>query len=153
MLIHWTHAQRLLHSTPLRPQWILPSRTLLLGFPRQLLERLRTGGHLPESVPFDCQNVTDLWHEWKLGMNGQRSMEELEQMWGIKWRQGKGQGPWWTRRKRILDEIERVRASRGCSIEAAVAEIELLRASNSWSISQLYEHYVSETKKQRARAQ
>jgi hypothetical protein len=38
-------------------------------------------------------------------------------------------------------------------IEAAVVEIELLRASNSWSINRLYEHYVGEKKKQRARAQ
>jgi Transcriptional activator of glycolytic enzymes len=83
-------------------------------------------------------------------MNGQRSMEELERTWGMKWRQGKGQGPWWARRKRILDEIERVRVSRGCSMEAAVAEVELLRASNGWSINRLYEHYLKEAKRQKS---
>jgi hypothetical protein len=76
-------------------------------------------------------------------------MEELERTWGIKWRQGKGQRAWWTRRKRILDEIERVRVSRDWSTEAAVAEVELLRASNGWSINRLYEHYLKEAKRQK----
>lgn len=104
---------------------------------------------LPRYQPYDCRTVQDLWREWKLGMNGQRPMEELEAKWGIKWRQGKGQGPWWTRRKRIIDQIELVRTTRGCSFEEAVAEVELLRASNNWSINRLYEHYLQEAKKQK----
>ncbi|KAM4067513.1 centromere DNA-binding protein complex CBF3 subunit [Hirsutella rhossiliensis] len=74
--------------------------------------------------------VGDVWKEWEEGFAGQKAVRELEETWGSRWRPGNGVRVQFCRRKVIWDELLARMASGKCK-EAAVAELELLRAGRS----------------------
>ena len=74
--------------------------------------------------------VKDAWREWQEGLAGQPALRELEARWGSRWRPGNAVRIAFSRRKVIWDEIL-ARTARGKSVDEAVAELELLRASRS----------------------
>ena len=74
--------------------------------------------------------VKDAWQEWQEGLAGQPALRELEARWGSRWRPGNAVRIAFSRRKVIWDEILACTA-RGKSVDEAVAELELLRASRS----------------------
>jgi hypothetical protein len=74
--------------------------------------------------------VKDAWREWQEGLAGQPALRELEVRWGSRWRPGNAVRITFSRRKVIWDEIL-ARTARGKSVNEAVAELELLRASRS----------------------
>jgi hypothetical protein len=78
----------------------------------------------------EIRTVTDLWQEWKVGLGGAPSVEELEQRWGAPWRPRAAQKTAFCRRKVILDEVNRL-IDLGQTAELAVAQLEALRAGRS----------------------
>ncbi|KAM4056519.1 transcriptional activator of glycolytic enzymes domain-containing protein [Hirsutella rhossiliensis] len=90
--------------------------------------------------------VGDVWKEWGEGFAGQKAVRELEETWGSRWRPGNGVRVQFCRRKVIWDELLARMASGKCK-EAAVAELELLRAGRSLN------RLVDELKQRRRRGQ
>ncbi|KAM4057400.1 centromere DNA-binding protein complex CBF3 subunit [Hirsutella rhossiliensis] len=90
--------------------------------------------------------VGDVWKEWEEGFAGQKAVRELEETWGSRWRPGNGVRVQFCRRKVIWDELLARMASGKCK-EAAVAELELLRAGRSLN------RLVDELKQRRRRGQ
>jgi hypothetical protein len=76
--------------------------------------------------------VKDVWREWREGLAGQPALQELEEAWGSCWRPGNVVRVQFCRRKVVWDEVL-ARVARSKSEDAAVAELELLRASRSLS--------------------
>lgn len=74
--------------------------------------------------------VEDVWREWKEGLAGQPAVQELEGKWGSRWRPGNTLRVQFCRRKVIWDAIL-ARIAGGRSEEAAVAEVERMRAGKS----------------------
>jgi hypothetical protein len=74
--------------------------------------------------------VQDVWKEWKEGLSGQPAVRALEEKWGSRWRPGNGVRVQFCRRKVIWDEVL-ARIAAGAAEEAAVAELERIRASRS----------------------
>ena len=86
--------------------------------------------------------VKDVWREWQEGIAGQPAIRELEEKWGSRWRPTNAVRVQFCRRKVIWDEVL-ARVARGKSADAAVAELELLRAGRSIN------HLVDELKQRR----
>lgn len=83
---------------------------------------------VPAYELFDARSVADVWREWKVGIPGRPALQGLEEAWGFRLRPTPRHRTAWSRRKVILDELNRLIA-RGRSEEAAVAELEALRRS------------------------
>lgn len=96
--------------------------------------RLPEGSSPRASAPayelFDARSVADVWREWSVGIAGRPALQVLEQEWGHFLRPTARQRTAWSRRKVVLDELRRLIA-RGSTEEAAVAELEALRAGRS----------------------
>ena len=52
-------------------------------------------------------SVFQLWTEWTLGLAGGPSIEALDRYWGPRWRIGGGEAMFYSRRRRIINEIRR----------------------------------------------
>ncbi|KAM4067561.1 pyruvate phosphate dikinase, PEP/pyruvate binding domain-containing protein [Hirsutella rhossiliensis] len=89
--------------------------------------------------------VGDVWKEWGEGFAGQKAVRELEETWEAAGA-GNGVRVQFCRRKVIWDELLARMASGKCK-EAAVAELELLRAGRSLN------RLVDELKQRRRRGQ
>jgi centromere DNA-binding complex CBF3 subunit-like protein/transcriptional activator of glycolytic enzymes GCR1 len=74
--------------------------------------------------------VQDVWKEWKEGLSGQPAVQALEEKWGSRWRPGNRVRVQFCRRKVIWDEVT-ARIAAGAAEEAAVAELERIRAGRS----------------------
>jgi hypothetical protein len=74
--------------------------------------------------------VKNAWREWQEGLAGQPALRELEARWGSRWHPGNTIRIAFSRRKMLWDEIL-ARTARGKSVDEAIAELELLRASRS----------------------
>jgi uncharacterized protein YeaO (DUF488 family) len=72
----------------------------------------------------------DVWREWKTGLLGHLSVQELEDKWGSRWRPGNNVRVQFCRRKVIWDEL-RARIATGMSEEQAVMEVERIRGGKS----------------------
>ena len=81
----------------------------------------------PEYILFDARTVADVWREWREGIAGRPPLQGLEETWGHLLRPKPKDKTAWSRRKVVLDELTRL-VARGRTEEAAVAELEALRA-------------------------
>lgn len=79
---------------------------------------------------FDARTVADAWREWSVGIAGRPALKGLEETWGYLLRPTARQKTAWYRRKLILDELRWLQAH-GRTEEAAVVELEALRAGRS----------------------
>jgi hypothetical protein len=77
--------------------------------------------------------VKDAWREWQEGLAGQPALRELEARWGSCWCPGNAIRIAFSCRKVLWDEILACMAC-GKSVDKAVAELELLRASRSLNL-------------------
>jgi hypothetical protein len=59
-----------------------------------------------------------MWREYKEGIAGGPAVEQLEQQWQWRWRPAAAQRTAWSRRKTVLDEVERLLRS-GASLTAS----------------------------------
>jgi Transcriptional activator of glycolytic enzymes len=74
--------------------------------------------------------VKDVWREWKEGIAGRPSIQELEEQWGSRWRPGGTIRVQFCRRKVIWDAISS-RIARGKSEAEAIAEVDRIRDGQS----------------------
>jgi len=77
-----------------------------------------------------AQTVADVWREFKEGIAGGPAVEELERQWQARWRPTTAQRTAWSRRKLVIDEIERL-IKTGLTPANAVAVLEDQRGSGS----------------------
>ncbi|KAI1468999.1 transcriptional activator of glycolytic enzymes-domain-containing protein [Daldinia caldariorum] len=74
--------------------------------------------------------VEEVWKEYREGMDGQPAIEELDAVWGSRWRPEPRGRTWYSRRKVIWDKIKEY-MSEGLDEEEAVKEVEKLRDGNT----------------------
>ena len=69
--------------------------------------------------------VQQLWKEWNVGFEGQRSVKELERLFGHAWRNGSksSESKFYNGRKILLQEVESLISS-GRSVSAAIDVVE-----------------------------
>ncbi|KAK9474998.1 short-chain dehydrogenase [Dipodascopsis tothii] len=68
--------------------------------------------------------VADLWREWKFGISGSPSIESLEAQYGVQWRRSDKERKYFSRRKIIIDEIEKIMRDLNVAPEIAIAKVE-----------------------------
>ena len=78
----------------------------------------------------DLRTVADAWREWKEGIAGKPAVEQLETVWGPKWRPSAAARTAFCRRKVIWDEIHRLLQA-GLALDKAVGQLEALRNGKS----------------------
>lgn len=90
------------------------------------------------------QTIPDLWREWTAGLQGQPSIEKLDELYGSDWRSGPdaaAERQFYSRRKTLISEIKRLAAvegsSRGDSYETVVARLEEERIQAKASLSKV----------------
>lgn len=57
--------------------------------------------------------IPELWQEWTVGLQGQPSIERLDELYGSRWRSGPSKAPerqFYSRRKVLITEIKRLAA-------------------------------------------
>jgi hypothetical protein len=57
--------------------------------------------------------IPELWREWTVGLDGQPSIERLDELYGSRWRSGPSKAPerqFYSRRKTLITEIKRLAA-------------------------------------------
>ena len=84
----------------------------------------------PTAVYSTANSVREVWEEYRHGIDGQPSIESLDATWGPRWRPEPRGRTWYSRRKVIWDKIREL-IHDGLSEEAAVSEVERLRAGRS----------------------
>jgi hypothetical protein len=83
--------------------------------------------------------VTDLWQEWSVGWGGRPSIQSLDDAWGHRWRRGRSEVSFYSRRRLIIGEIRRLQHARGISLTVAVQELEARRRQEGLSLTGLNE--------------
>jgi hypothetical protein len=90
------------------------------------------------------QTVPDLWREWTVGLQGQPSIEKLDELYGWDWRAGPNaaaERQFYSRRKTLISEIRRLAAvedpSQGDPNEIVVARLEEERIRAKASLSKV----------------
>ena len=84
----------------------------------------------------NLKTVGQIWDEYKIGLNGKQSIENLDKEYGGSWRNSSSENSFYYKRKRIYDAI--IKASKnGKSEHEAVKELENYRIRNNWTVSQL----------------
>src|SRR5436305_6260776 len=77
-------------------------------------------------------SVFQLWTEWTLGLAGGPSIEALDRCWGPRWRTGSGEAMFYSRRRKIINEVRRrVEAGTARDERQAVDQLEQLRGTRS----------------------
>jgi hypothetical protein len=62
----------------------------------------------PAVILMDAHTVANMWRELKEGITGRPALQELERIWGARWRPGQTMRMAWCRRKAVLEEIARL---------------------------------------------
>jgi len=87
-------------------------------------------GKPPQVVYGNGGNVADLWREYRHGVDGQPSIESLDQIWGPQWRPEPKDRTWYSRRKLVWDKMKEFLHD-DLTEEQAVAEVEKIRGGRS----------------------
>lgn len=78
------------------------------------------------------RTVRELWEEYTVGINGQRSVQSMDEEWGPRWRRSSKEAVFYCLRKVIYEEIKRLRDEvYNGSVELAVAALDKRMADNS----------------------
>jgi hypothetical protein len=91
------------------------------------------------------QTIPELWREWTSGLQGQPSIQKLDELYGAGWRSGPRSGSerqFYSRRKALITEIQRLAAAIGSSAgqdpyEVVVAQLEDERLRAKMSLSKV----------------
>lgn len=70
--------------------------------------------------------MQEVWQEYCYGRNGNTPLEQLEIIWGARWRKDQKLRDWYGRRKAICDKIRQYIAD-GIDEQTAVTEVEVMR--------------------------
>ena len=97
-----------------------------------------------EIPPFYTQSrnfttVKQVWKEFADGIDGNPSVRQLEQKFGNEWRISKPDSMFFYRRRKIYDYVEDEIAN-GKSADQVVQELDDLKTTNGWTLSQLQNH-------------
>jgi hypothetical protein len=118
-----THTPAQLQAPPVRPACLAPPDQIVLD---------------PQASPSaykmlrGSDSVFQLWTEWTLGLAGGPSIEALDRCWGSRWRTGSGEAMFYSRRRKIINEIRRrVEAGTARDERQAVDQLEQLRGTRS----------------------
>jgi Transcriptional activator of glycolytic enzymes len=84
----------------------------------------------PAYTLISAHTVVDVWREYKEGIAGGPAVEQLERQWQSRWRPAAAQRTAWSRRKTVIDEVQRLIAA-GLAPADAVAELEAQRGSST----------------------
>lgn len=84
--------------------------------------------------------VPDLWTEWSQGWYSKQSIVSLESTYGASWRKSDAERKFFFRRKRIIDAVKSMSASKRISIQQAVSLFEDHRRSHVLSLNSLLKH-------------
>ena len=90
----------------------------------------RADGKPPQVVYGHVGTVAGLWREYRHGVDGQPSIESLDQTWGPSWRPEPKDRTWYSRRKLVWDKMKDFLHD-DLSEEQAVAEVERIRDGRS----------------------
>jgi hypothetical protein len=109
------------------------AQQLPFGAAMQLIPSLPAAALQPSTAPpqagppaytlINAHTVADVWREYKEGIAGGPAVEQLERQWQSRWRPAAAQRTAWSRRKTVLDEVQRLIAA-GLALADAVAELE-----------------------------
>src|SRR6266480_866154 len=62
---------------------------------------------MPYTMARGSNSVLRLWTEWTMGLDGGPSIQALDRCWGARWRVGPGEPMFYSRRRRVMMEIQR----------------------------------------------
>jgi len=79
--------------------------------------------------------VSNLWDEWKIGLDGFWSVEELDRRWGTKWR--RNDRKWFNIRKKVVDAIEDLQLDLGLSASSAIVMLQTVMNNRHWSFDRM----------------
>ena len=89
--------------------------------------------------------VPMLLREWREGLGGLPSVDELNARWGVRWRSISDR-QWYSSRKLIVDEIRRLVIVSKDSEKEVVKAIEADRLRKGWSLDKLFKSIKAATK-------
>ena len=100
-----------------------------------------SSGKLQPAIPLyqllpNLTTVPEVWQEYKYGINGSQSIESLVKAYGRKWHPTKANELRYYRRKTLYDFLDKTINSGKSEVES-VNELEELRESQNWSLSNL----------------
>lgn len=75
--------------------------------------------------------IEQVWREFKVGLLGNPAVEDLERVYGSKWKKTATEKRFFLRRKELYDAVANRAASRGISNDAAVRELQELQMQQS----------------------
>ncbi|KAE8183507.1 hypothetical protein CF328_g8161 [Tilletia controversa] len=94
----------------------------------------------PMSQDRGLTTVTDLWREYKEGLRGMPSVEEMDQHWGNEWRKGEKDRKHYERRMRIVSKVRSLAGEKKVAESVAVVMLEHARLQlKNKSLSKLSE--------------
>ncbi|KAI8099487.1 transcriptional activator of glycolytic enzymes-domain-containing protein [Halteromyces radiatus] len=85
------------------------------------------------------KSLGDLWREWYVGLAGGYAVDDLEKRWGSQWRKDSKERKFYSRRRRIIDQINKYSVERNVSTRTALERAEERRARHGYSL-----HYLGE---------
>lgn len=94
--------------------------------------------------------VAELWEEWEYGRFGNPPVRQLEEAYGAAWRPEQKERVFFGRRKRIIEEVERLARSYGGAIEPnlrrAIETLDRRVTEGGYSLDRLYKILREEAK-------
>src|SRR6266480_4048665 len=82
-----------------------PDSTALLPPPPFILDP--QAPPMPYTMARGSNSVLRLWTEWTIGLDGGPSIQALNRCWGARWRVGPSEPMFYSRRRRVMMEIQR----------------------------------------------
>lgn len=109
------------------------------------VEKLAKAAEKPQyRMSRTVQTIPELWREWTVGLQGQLSIEKLDELYSSDWRSGPdaaAERQFYSRRKTLINEIRRLAAvedpSRGDPYEIVVARLEEERRQAKASLNKV----------------
>jgi hypothetical protein len=92
----------------------LPSRPATLPNTALALAQATEAPQLQYRMSRTIQTIPELWQEWTVGLQGQPSIESLDELYGSSWRSGPAaasERQFYSRRKTLIAEIRRLAAA------------------------------------------
>jgi hypothetical protein len=126
---------------------IVTTANPLVPLPLPLGALARTASSIPDyTMSRTIQTIPELWQEWTVGLLGQPAIEQLDKLYGSRWRTGPGKASerqFYSRRKTLITEIRRLATIQAASqggdppYQLVVAQLEEQRQRSGVSLSKV----------------
>lgn len=83
------------------------------------------------------ETITDLWIEWKEGIDGGPSIQSLEFRFNCSWRRSLSERKWFSRCNKVVEAIKTFSRKYTVSLDVAAERMERLRLNKGISLSKL----------------